>query len=74
MGNGYLIVRCLQCGSISRLDVKAVRTKASLCPVCLDGETECRLVQYTIQNYFDQHKYFSENKLSLVTEIIFSNN
>lgn len=74
MSNGYLIVRCLRCGSISRLDIKAVRTKASVCPVCLDGETECKLVQYTIQNYYDQLKYVSEKKLLFTNEIIFSNN
>ena len=49
MSNGYLIVKCLRCGSVSRLDIKAVRTELSLCPVCLDGEIDYQAIQCTIQ-------------------------
>jgi len=49
MDKGYLIVKCLQCGSRSQLPLKSVRNEVSLCPVCHEGEIECRCIQPTIQ-------------------------
>ena len=73
MSNGYLILKCLRCGSISRLELKAVRSNISLCPVCIDSEIECIAAQCTIQVYQehstempDSHPYLSKLvKLSL---------
>ena len=66
MSNGYLIVKCLRCGSISQLELKAVRSNISLCPVCSDCELECVAVQCTIQviqkhnaEATDSHPYLS---------------
>ena len=49
MNEGYLIVKCLRCGSVSQLAIKAVRSEVSICPVCQHGETECIAVQSIIQ-------------------------
>ena len=66
MKSGYLIVRCLRCGSISRLELKAIRSSISICPVCVDGEIEYIAAQCTIQVFpehnteiADSHSYFS---------------
>lgn len=66
MSNGYLIVKCLRCGSISQLELKAVRSNIALCPVCIDSEIEYIAAQCTIQAFqrqntetTDSHPYLS---------------
>ena len=49
MNEGYLIMKCCRCGSTSQLMIKGVRSDLSLCPVCLEGEIECKAIQPTIQ-------------------------
>lgn len=51
MSDGYLIVKCLRCGSISRLPITAVISDVSLCPVCIESEIQCIAVQYTMNVY-----------------------
>lgn len=51
MSNGYLIVKCLRCGSISQLELKAVRSNISICPVCTDSEIEYIAAQCPMQVY-----------------------
>ena len=69
MGNGYLIVKCLHCGSISQLELKAVRSSIPICPVCVDGIIECIAAQCTIQVNQEQIKETSDNHsyLSMLT-------
>jgi hypothetical protein len=51
VGDSYLIMKCIKCGSISHLAIKSVRSAVSLCPVCGDGEIKCRAIQPTILMY-----------------------
>ena len=66
MSNGYLIVKCLRCGSLSQLELKAVRSNITFCPVCVESEIEYIAAQCTIQVYQehnttipDSHPYLS---------------
>ena len=61
MKEGYLIVRCVRCGSRSQLPLKSVRSEVSQCPVCQDGEIECKAIQPSIQPC----KELAENVTSL---------
>ncbi len=49
MNEGYLIVKCPRCGSLSRLDIKSVRSELTQCPVCLECEIKCEAIQPSIQ-------------------------
>ena len=51
MKDGYLIVRCFSCGSVSRLAIDSIRSRVSKCPVCCDGDIECKAIQCVIMNY-----------------------
>ena len=48
VSEGYLIAECNRCGSILRLAIKGVRNEVSYCPVCMEGELQCRAVQTDI--------------------------
>ena len=45
MSTSYLIARCYRCGSTMQLVIEGVRSDAFLCPVCLEGEIECKVNQ-----------------------------
>lgn len=45
MNEAYLVVKCKRCGSTSKVAFSGVRSEWSLCPVCLEGETECHADQ-----------------------------
>jgi Na+-translocating ferredoxin:NAD+ oxidoreductase RnfC subunit len=49
LNEGYLIVKCPRCGSLSRLDIKSVRSDVTQCPVCLECEIVCEAIQPSIQ-------------------------
>lgn len=53
MNEGYLIVKCLYCGSQCQVPLKGVRNEISLCPVCREGEIECKAIQPSI-NIFQE--------------------
>jgi hypothetical protein len=49
VNEGYLVMKCYRCGSTSLMMIKGVRNDLPLCPVCLEGELECKAIQPTIQ-------------------------
>ena len=42
VGDGYVNVMCHRCGSTSQLLIKNVMTDFVLCPVCREGEINCK--------------------------------
>ena len=51
VGDSYVNVRCHRCGSTSQLHIKNVMTDMVLCPVCLEGEINCRAHHSGIVHY-----------------------
>ncbi len=48
MNEGYLVVRCSRCNSISQLPISGIRDDFSLCPMCLEGKIEFQEIQPSI--------------------------
>jgi len=74
VNEGYLIVKCCRCGSESQLRISGFRGDFSLCPVCLDGEVECKAIQCTIQMYQENGEVFQNLTPYLAKLIRFSLN
>ena len=74
MNEGYLLVKCLRCGSISQMAIKAVRSNVSQCPVCLDGEIQCSAVQPSIQMYQEHLEHVNDLHVYLSSHTGFSSN
>ena len=53
MNEGCVIVKCLRCGSTARLMMHSVRSEYFICPVCLEGEVEYRVVKPDIKHQDD---------------------
>jgi len=43
MNGGYVTVKCCRCSSTIQLVIGAIRSDLFLCPVCHEGEIECRV-------------------------------
>ena len=74
VSDGYLVVKCLRCGSISQLQMAAVRSDVSLCPVCTESEIECIAVQCTMQVCPENSKEIPKSNPFLSTLARFSIN
>lgn len=49
MNEACMTVKCERCGNESQLMIRSVRSNAFLCPVCLESEIDCRLIEPEIQ-------------------------
>ena len=45
VNEGYVTIKCYRCGSTMQLVIGSIRSDLLLCPVCHEGEIECRAQQ-----------------------------